>query len=339
MARLATLLCLGITILPLIFAAALLAQEQVVYFDAANSAQAAKEQSLEAWQLAKQELTVDNARASNDLQQLQALESGRNAGDAPEYAELTQTLNTDQATQEQASGRAQAAEDAYSNALATAGAVQSRQDVPLERWIIYAGAFGAVAIADALFIAYIRGEKQREFENKATAERLAQARFRLDSLQDQWEANQGQLSGYHQIVLNYAKSSRATTKFALISGFAFVLVVSVFAISSHNLASTVSSSVIASTGAVVTGFISRAVLRSTEDSSREIVAFFSHPLETQRLLIAQQIANEMSGEGTEQARLLILKELLHPESFHGDPPWPKSGAPRTRPRGRGARPA
>jgi hypothetical protein len=49
------------------------------------------------------------------------------------------------------------------------------------------------------------------------------------------------------------------------------------------------------------------------------VAFFSHPLATQRFLIAQQIASTMSGDDQEQARLLILRELLNSEDAQKNP--------------------
>jgi hypothetical protein len=329
-ARLACLLCLGLTLLPLVIAAGLLAKGQLDNSSAVTQAEAAQTQALQNWQGTEREQTASRARVASDEEQLILASRGLRTG-IP-VKQLQETLQSDQGQLQKTTTNSQVAQNKYDNAQAATETARSRQGSPLGQWIIYVGALGALAIGDVLFMVYVYGDKRREFENRLIVQSLAESRSQLTDLTTQWNANEEQLNGYHQLVYNYAKSSRATTKFTLLSGFAFVLVLSIFALTSHSLASTVASSVIATAGAVVTGFIARAVLRNAENSSSEVIAFFSHPLETQRILTAQRIVDTMSDEPQQQAKLLMVAELVQaksPERLSPEQLAPKRRAART----------
>ena len=265
-ARLACLLCLGLTLLPLILAAGLVAKGQLDSSSAVTQAKAVQMQSFQNWLEIEREQAVSRDRVVSDENQFILASKGLRTGISVE--QLQQTLQSDQKQLQVATAKSQLAQNKYNTAQAATATARSRQGNPLGQWIIYIGAVGALAIGDALFMVYVYGDKRREFENRLIVQSFAESKSQLTDLTTQWNANEEQLNGYHRLVLNYAKSSRATTKFTLLSGFAFVLILSIFALTSHRLASTVASSVIATAGAVVTGFIARAVLRNAENSSK-----------------------------------------------------------------------
>jgi hypothetical protein len=242
---------------------------------------------------------------------------------------LQANLASDHAGLQQATVAYQKTAPLYDQAITAAATARNHQGNPLSHWIVYVGVAGAVVIGDALIILYVYNDKRRNFENRVIVENLAQSRSRLDTrsmnLADLWIANEEQLEGYHRLVLNYAASTRVTTQLSLLAGFLFLIVICAFALSSHSLVSAVASSVVATAGAVVTGFIARAVLRNAETSSSEVNAFFTHPLETQRILTAQRIADTMSDEAKQEAKLLMVKALVKTERVNRSQPKVQPG--------------
>ncbi len=158
-------------------------------------------------------------------------------------------------------------------------------------------------------------EKRREFEN----------RFLLDStrgndhspssefdFQTLWRNNREQLEIYHRIVLNFAASPRQYTQISLLIGFAFIVVISLIAmITATATAAAISSSVVASAGAIVTGFIAQTTLKNSAASSRELVEFFSHPIEEQRALAAERIIETMPTDKQVDAKMLVLEYMMN----------------------------
>jgi hypothetical protein len=213
-----------------------------------------------------------------------------------------------------AQARFQVANSDYSLAQSAVARAQAQAGNPTGRWIVYAGVAGALVVGDALFILYLYTDRQRDLENKAIVQGIAESSAQLNAeaadVGGLWMANQRQLAGYHQLVINYAAASRATTKFSLWFGFAFVALLGVVVIFTHSLAVTVASSVIATVGATLTGFVARAILRNSEASSREVLEFFSHPLETQRLLTARLLIESMPEDSQGPAKLILIQELM-----------------------------
>jgi hypothetical protein len=187
----------------------------------------------------------------------------------------------------------------------------------LGTWLVYSGVVAAAILAATLLLMYFRGEKRREFENRRILKYLEEAKPSVIeenpddpmSLEMLWEANRDQLQHYHRLILNYATSTRQTTQVALLAGFSFLMVVGLFALIARSLASAVASSVVASAGAVVTGFIANAILRNADTSSREVLAFFSHPLEVERVLTAERVIRSMPQPAQDAAKLRIVEGL------------------------------
>ena len=180
------------------------------------------------------------------------------------------------------------------------------------RWLIFEGAAIAALLLLPITIAYLRSEKRREHENRqilADLEVRAESRDNPFDLGARWLDNQEQLQNYHQLVLNYASSTRQTTLATLVAGFAFLAILGIFAVSAKDAPSAIASSVVTAAAAAVTGYIARAVLRNADTSSREMLSFFSHPLEVQRLLAAEKVAQAMPEPSKNQANLLIIGAL------------------------------
>jgi hypothetical protein len=191
-------------------------------------------------------------------------------------------------------------------------------------WLLYAGAVIAAVISAILLLMYFRSEKRREYENRHILAQLEEsgpeAVVDIDDvmgLETLWQANRDQLQHYHRLVLNYATSTRQTTQFALLAGFSFLILVGLFALVARSLASAVASSVVATAGAVVTGFIAHAVLRNADTSSREMLAFFSHPLEVERVLTAERVIRSMPPAAQEVAKLRIVEGLTRTRTPSG----------------------
>jgi hypothetical protein len=179
-------------------------------------------------------------------------------------------------------------------------------------------AFSAVAtitgVGLLLALAYFRSEKRREFENYKIILELDTEiggdgdDFTLPAL---WLANRDQLKSYHRLVLNYANSTRRTTLIALSFGFAFLVVAGALAPFARTASAAVATSIAATAGAGVTAFVAQAVLRNADSSSKELLAFFSHPLEVEKMLAAERLINGMPAGAQDEAKLLVIQALTN----------------------------
>ena len=158
---------------------------------------------------------------------------------------------------------------------------------------------------------YVRIEQRRQFDNNQIVDDLTE-----DPLDDSPHpidcggptgATCAATTGWCRI---YAASSRQLTLFTLIAGFTFLLAVGAATVLlPKSTALAITASVIAAAGGAVTAFIGNAVLRNSEASSREVLAFFSHPLEVERLLSAERIVDGMSDASKDTAKPIIVNAL------------------------------
>ena len=258
------LLCLGLTVIPMIITAALLARDQLDNSGALAQTESTQSVALQGLNRTQTTQAYDTARVSTIENQLRAeLYGGGQAPAGTGAGPIAKSLQTQLTAGEQelagAEAQYQIALHKYNLALAATAAIKAGQGNSLGRWIVYSGVAGAVAVGDTLFVLYVSSDRQRDIENRAIVRDIAESAAQLDAASTDpavlWIANERRLAGYHQLVLNYAASSRATAKFALWFGFLFVTAVSICALFAHTLASTVASSVIATVGAAVTGFV------------------------------------------------------------------------------------
>jgi hypothetical protein len=227
-----------------------------------------------------------------------------------------------------ASARTQQAREDLAAARQAEFVLEREKAGMLGTWLLYAGAVIAAIVSATLLLMYFRSEKRREYENRRILTQLEEsspeAGADIDDVmgfETLWQANKDQLQHYHRLVLNYATSTRQTTQFALLAGFSFLILVGLFALVAHTVPSAVASSVVATAGAVVTGFIAHAVLKNADTSSREMLAFFSHPLEVERVLTAERVIRSMPAAAQEVAKLRIVEGLTRtgtPSGAGGD---------------------
>lgn len=155
-------------------------------------------------------------------------------------------------------------------------------------------------------------EKRRQFLTEYSLNQLAEENAEQDSVElaALWKANKNQLGHYHQIVMNYAESTKRSTAWYLLAGFLLVAAMGLMTIFATTAETAIASTVIAAAAAGLTGFVAKAVLRNASTASSELQMFFNHPLEVERALAAERLVNAFEiEERRDEARLLIIQSL------------------------------
>jgi hypothetical protein len=173
--RRATLICLGVTLLPVIIVGALLAKGQID-----NSAAVSQAQTVE-----RGALTLLNGPKLAELQaqgdiafvqdELRAAESRSSTGQGPQIEQFQAQLQADEHKLAAAQAQDNIATEHYDVAEAAAAQAESQLGNPLSHWIIFAGIVGAIAVGDTLFILYLRADRERDLENRAIVQRIAES--------------------------------------------------------------------------------------------------------------------------------------------------------------------
>lgn len=178
-------------------------------------------------------------------------------------------------------------------------------------WIAGCAALLAWFVLLSLAYRLLQRERRDAYENARLLASLGTPETKDDpfDLQTLWRANREQLKTYHQLVLNYASSTRQTTIITLAVGFTFLLVIAGVATLSTSIPAAIAASVVAAAGTALTGFIANAVLRNADTSSNEVLSFFAHPLEVERVLTAERIISKMPASAHDSAKLLIIQSL------------------------------
>ena len=108
------------------------------------------------------------------------------------------------------------------------------------------------------------------------------------SLSALWTLNCEQVSSYHTLVLNDSRSSRSLTSRSLTVGYAFILVTGVLTLFADSTPAVIAGGATAAAVAALTGFVTNAIIRSSESSAGGVRAFFNHPIEVDRMLAAER---------------------------------------------------
>lgn len=208
----------------------------------------------------------------------------------------------------------EAATQAQSLAAArTAEARAAGQQTGADTWRLYTMLVVAAALVAGIAFFYVLGEKRRQFESTfvldALDASLADRSVNALAFDQLWQTNRDRLGAYHRLIQNYASSSRQLTMVTLLSGFVFLLIVGGAALLVRNTAAAVAASVVAAAGAALAGFVGRTVLRNAATSSREVLTFFAHPLEVERMLSAERLIGRMPEDARSEALTLIIKAL------------------------------
>ncbi|MFC0546210.1 hypothetical protein [Kutzneria chonburiensis] len=158
---------------------------------------------------------------------------------------------------------------------------------------------------------HLRLEAERRAEIAAALKAIEDEQEKVPSteFENLWVSNKQQLRHYHRLVLKYAESTRQLTRLTLVGAAVLMLGVGAFSLFVDSTSSAISSAVLTAVSAGVTGYVARAVLRNSESSSKELGAFFAHPLEVERALAAERIVLTMPEEEQSAAKLIIVKFL------------------------------
>jgi len=224
----------------------------------------------------------------------------------------TDAVNDARAEVDSAVAQEQRAADAYNKARRAEAALADRNASTPTLWLILGAALLIAGVISLEFYKYIKDEKRRQFDNRmlvaGSVAKTSEPGEMLD-LETLWTYNRDQLQRYHQLVLNYATSARKATQITLSVSFVFLLAVGTLAFFARSVPSAVASSIVVAAGATVTGFVARAVLRNAETSTQEVSAFFTHPLEVEKILAAERIIATMPEAAKEGAQLLMIQAL------------------------------
>lgn len=173
-------------------------------------------------------------------------------------------------------------------------------------------AIGMIVVGLLVAIYYQYGEQQRRYENSTilnqiVSDDVADSSMDLKTL---WTGNRRHLKNYHQIVMNYAESTKKSTGLYIMIGFIFIIVTAAFALFAQTTSAAISSAIVATAASVLTGFIAKAVLNNSATSSRELQTFFNHPIEVERALAAERLVGTFeTPERRDEAKLLIIQSL------------------------------
>lgn len=108
-----------------------------------------------------------------------------------------------------------------------------------------------------------------------------------------WVENRTRIEGYHHLVTDWAATSRNIAKLVLGFGFSFLVATIAIAVWASTLGAAVATSLVGTAGAILSGYVANAVLRNAEASSREVQAFFNHPLRLERILRAEYLVEQL----------------------------------------------
>lgn len=115
--------------------------------------------------------------------------------------------------------------------------------------------------------------------------------------------------GLPSLVTSNARITRRNTQVTLVVGFIFIVCALALTLLVRDPATSIAAGGIAALGTVVTGYIGGGILRNAEGSASEIAAFFSHPIEIERLLTAERIADGHELSEKSAAKTLIIQAL------------------------------
>ncbi|WP_130385963.1 hypothetical protein [Kribbella sp. VKM Ac-2569] len=257
------------------------------------------------------------ARDYTIAQQVQLESESRSNSSTPASIDAARTALEDAGN---AQGAAQGKYDAARTEVANATTAKARAASALHEVYTYAfialGLLIGIVVTAVTAYRWFEDSRRLSFESRLALEAVRDADREAArgtdplALKTMWANNRQRLEAYHTLVTAYAASTRATTRIALAVGLIFVILAGLAAAIAPTVASSVTTGAVGVIGAGLTAYIATAVLRNSESSSREVLAFFSHPLELERVLSAERIADQLGEAEQATARLLIIKALV-----------------------------
>jgi len=95
----------------------------------------------------------------------------------------------------------------------------------------------------------------------------------------------------------------------LTAGVVIILTVALVAYFSSAEASTTAVAIAALTSIAVAAMVARAILRTADSTSQDLVAFLVEPVEIEKALAAQLLSQGMAPDAEAQARIAVIRYL------------------------------
>ncbi|WP_415973803.1 hypothetical protein [Rhodococcus sp. 077-4] len=196
--------------------------------------------------------------------------------------------------------------------------------------VIYSLIWAALLVSNALVTTYLHLERKTQRENASQFIRLlphlsedgetsqSDADATNLELAALWTENRERLEIYHQLVTGFARSTRLTTIITIVTGFLFIVLIGVIGTLANAIPGAITSSNVAASGAILTGFIGKAVISNSASSQRELLAFFNHPIEVERALRAERLIDQIDDPEKKAAAQVILLQHFASSHTHSD---------------------
>ncbi|MFJ4097836.1 TRADD-N-associated membrane domain-containing protein [Amycolatopsis japonica] len=130
------------------------------------------------------------------------------------------------------------------------------------------------------------------------------------SLANLYVFNRTLMTDYHSITKGQSEKSFRYSQMASFVGLAVLVSGAVVTVMSTPTLTKIAVASLAGLGAGVSGYISKTFLRSHELAISQLNNFFRQPLVSNYLLMAERLANGLSGEVKSEAHLEIIRKII-----------------------------
>ncbi|CCH34780.1 hypothetical protein ABZ816_29525 [Actinosynnema sp. NPDC047251] len=171
---------------------------------------------------------------------------------------------------------------------------------------------------------YLRLSSRRSFSD---AQRVAEARRRLHEAEDVaeaseelelsalWRATQKRLDYYHEIATTQAEKSFRHSQWAIIGGFAVLILSVVIAAFSRSIGGAIAAGAIGTAGAGLAGYLGKTFLRTQEKTSNQLQSYFGQPLVFSQYLAAERLLDMLDGEQKAESVQDLIRSMASPNSL------------------------
>lgn len=137
-------------------------------------------------------------------------------------------------------------------------------------------------------------------------------------LRSLWILNQKRLDYYHGLATSQSEDSFRYGVIAVAIGFLVIVGGGIGALLAENYVASASAAIVGATGGALSAYIGRTFIRMQENSSRQLRAYFSQPLEFSRYLAAERVAAELEETGKAEAQREIIRAIIAGRSLSGE---------------------
>lgn len=127
-----------------------------------------------------------------------------------------------------------------------------------------------------------------------------------------WNVNQKRLDYYHEIATAQARQSFRNAQYAMIVGFAVIVVAAVAIVRAQNSTGAAIAGALGAVGAGLAAYVGRTFVKAQEESANHLRSYFAQPLELSRYLIAERLLDKASIDSRDAAAKEVALAILLP---------------------------